>query len=65
LVRITEAEPAGQHFKPNRVGLILPLASHILPYSDILRRLSLTGGWFASDPVCPLSLKLAVKEEVK
>jgi len=41
LARITEAEPAGQYFKPDRVGLILPLASDILPYSDVLRRLSL------------------------
>ena len=29
------------------------------------RTFVLTGDWFASDPVCPLSLKLAVKEEVK
>ena len=29
------------------------------------RTFALTGDWFASDPVCPLSLKLAVKEEVK
>jgi len=27
------------------------------------RTFVLTGDWFASDPVCPLSLKLAVKEE--
>ncbi len=29
------------------------------------RTFILTGDWFASDPVCPLSLKLAVKEEIK
>ncbi len=29
------------------------------------RTFMLTGDWFSSDPCCPLSLKLAVKEEVK
>ena len=29
------------------------------------RTFVLTGDWFASDPVCPLRLKLAVKEETK
>ncbi len=29
------------------------------------RTFVLTGDWFASDPVCPLSLKLAIKEEIK
>lgn len=29
------------------------------------RTFVLTGDWFASDPVCPLSLKLAVREEIR
>ncbi len=29
------------------------------------RTFVLTGDWFASDPVCPLSLKLATKEKIK